>query len=191
MKKDAKIILIVISVILAVTAVLLGIFLSGNSLFADILGNGSEEQIKVLELQYKFTKKPAVLKNLCNALNVAGNEDESFEYYEKVAHYFELYVEGGNGFNTSDFGIYLIALSKISETEKLKTEIESFLKKDLSGKDYKTLYFSLSGIKQSGSAEEKEYIKQIAKEILEGSHLKSYSQSEYEDLVNEYMLLAE
>lgn len=190
-KKGAKIIIIAISALLVAAAVLLGIFLSGSSLFADALGNGSAAQVKVLETQYKITKKPSVLANLCDALAYSGNMDDSKEHYEKTAYYFELYLENGKDFSASDFAVYLTALSRLSATDKLKTEIENYMKSNHSGDDYKTLYVALFAVKQNGSEEEKEYIKEIAKEITDGSYLKSDSKTEYEELVNKYTILAE
>lgn len=191
MKKRTKIIIIVLSAVLAVVAVPLGIFFSGNTLLTDVLVKNPASQVKILEVQYKITKKPIVLKSLCDALYSADEEDDSYEHHEKVAHYFGLYLEGGNDLVLSGFPMYIHSLSIISETEKIKTEIDNYLKKDLSDSDFNRLYFTLLGLKQYGSQEEKEYVKEVANRILDGSYLKSNSKTEYEELVNRYTLLAE
>lgn len=190
MKKRTKII-IVLSVVLAVVAALLGIFLSGNTLITDVLVKSPAEQIKILEVQYKITKKTIVLRNLCDALYSADEEENSYEYHEKRAHYFGLYLEGGNELDRSSFAMYIFSLSIISETEKIKTEIDNYLKKDLSDRDFDILYFTLLTLQRNGSPEEKEYAKEVANRILDGSYLKSNSKTEYEELVNKYKLLAE
>lgn len=191
MKKEIKIILILLSAVLAVATVAIGIFCSGSTLFSDIFGKSPEMQVEILEAQYKITEKPKVLKNLCDALFFVGNEDESREHYEKVAYYCELYLKGSNAVDRSAYSQYLIALSRISETEKLKTEAENFLNKCNSDDDFQVLYHALFVIKQQGTSEEQTYVKQLAKKISDGSYLKSNSKMKYDELVNKYTLLAE
>ncbi len=191
MKKANKKLLAVCGVLLLIIAIICGIFCSGSSLFSDIFESRPEFQSKILEAQYKITKKDSVLKNLCGSLQMVGNENESDEYYEKLVLYSEIYLKNDDVFDSSLYGQYLIALSKLSEHEKLKVESKNFLNKCVSENDFKILYFSLSVIKEQGSQQDKDYVKEFAKEILYGPHLSAESEEEYIDLKSDYTSLAE
>lgn len=191
MKKINKKMLIVCSIMFLIFIAILGLFCSGNSIFSDMFENQPESQSKILEVQYKITKKDSVLKNLCSSLQMVGNENESNEYFEKFVFYSEMYLKGNGNFDRNLYGQYLIALSKLSEHEKLEVESKNFLDKCVSEKDFQILYFSLSIIKEQGAQQDKDYVKNFAKEILDGSYLSANSEEEYNELKNKYINLAE
>lgn len=169
----------------------IGMFCSGSSVFSDMYKNQPETQSKILEVQYKITKKDKVLKSLCSSLQMVSNENQNNEHLEKFVLYSGIYLKDNDNVSyCSLYCQYLMALSKLSEYEKLKIESKNFLDKYTSESDFKILYVALYGIKEEGSQQDKDYVKNFATEILDGSYLNANSE-EYTELQAMYLELTE
>ncbi len=190
MEKKSKIVFLLLTAVLIVLVGSFGVFYSGSTIVSDSFREKPQIQVKILEAQYSLTKKHKVLENLCSVLQTVGG-DESKEYYEKFVSYSEIYLSESDDFDRILYSQYIIALSRLSRTERVKEESRKFLNKCVSDDDFECLYHALFVIKQQGSQEEKDYVKSLAREILDGSYLKSDIEEKYNELKSKYMLLAE
>ncbi len=191
MKKTNKKIIAICSIIFLMFIAIFGVFCSGSTIFSDMFKNQPETQSKILEVQYKITKKDKVLERLCSSLQMVSNENQSDEHLEKLVLYSELYLKDDDVVDCSLYGQYLMALSKLSKHEKLRVESKNFLYKCVSEEDFNILYLSLYAIKEQGSQQDKDYVKIFSREILDGPYLNANSEEKYNELKKKYTNLAE
>ena len=122
---------------------------------------------------------------------MVSNENQNNEHLEKFVLYSEIYLKDNDDVSyCSLYCQYLMALSKLSEYDKLKIESKNFLDKYTSESDFKILYVALYGIKEEGSQQDKDYVKNFATEILDGPYLNANSE-EYTELQAMYLELTE
>lgn len=180
MKKKTKII-IPLAIILAIILIAFGVFCSGSTLFSDMFGDNYEVKSQILEAQYKISKKDSVLEQLCSSLQMTVGE-ENTKYLDDFIYYSEIYLADKDDLDSGLYSQYLLALSQTDAFEKLQTESRNYLNKCKETIDFKLLYSALSAIKNQGNEQEQSFVKDFAKEVLDGSYIKANSEDEFNEL---------
>lgn len=184
MKKKTKII-IPLAIILAITLIAFGVFCLGSTLFSDIFEDNHEIQARILEVQYKINKKTTVLGHLCSSLQMVVSE-ENTKYLDEFIYYSEIYLANEDDLDNGLYSQYLLALSQTDSFEKLQKESRNYLNKCKETNDFKILYSSLFMIKDQGNEQEQSFVKDFAKEVLDGSYIKTNSEEEFNELTTLY-----
>ncbi len=112
--------------------------------------------------------------------------EENTKYLDEFIYYSEIYLANEDDLDNGLYSQYLLALSQTDSFEKLQKESRNYLNKCKETNDFKILYSSLFMIKDQGNEQEQSFVKDFAKEVLDGSYIKTNSEEEFNELTTLY-----